>query len=161
RGAIKRLHAVSGGIPRVINLLCDRALMIGAERGVHDITASIVDEAADAISFRRPASEVDQPRVTRRPSRLLAFTGAAMAGLAVLALVAPLHRLIETPVPSLPDAPDVPLAEVVPPGIPPEWATIEAAASARAAAPPPVRRIPRPPIPPEPSVTPAPGENPP
>ena len=68
RRAIKRLHALSGGVPRVINLLCDRALMAGADRGVHEITPAMIDQASDALSFRRPAAEVDRPRacVTRR-----------------------------------------------------------------------------------------------
>ena len=66
KNAIKRLHTLSGGVPRIINLLCDRALMAGADRGVHEITSGMIDQAADAISFRRAAADVDRPQRQRR-----------------------------------------------------------------------------------------------
>lgn len=48
-GAIRRLHAAAGGIPRVLNHLATQALLEGMARGV-----SIVDEevAAAAVADR-------------------------------------------------------------------------------------------------------------
>src|SRR6185295_19549902 len=44
--ALDLVHATSAGVPRVINLMCDRALMFGARFGLRVITADIVAEAA-------------------------------------------------------------------------------------------------------------------
>lgn len=38
------IHAATDGIPRLINVLCDNALLIGYARGIHDIDRSIVAE---------------------------------------------------------------------------------------------------------------------
>ena len=142
RAALKRLHALSAGVPRVINLLCDRALMAGAERGVHEITPAMINEAADAVSFRRAPAEVDQPR---RRSRGLAWglAGSLVLGvLAAVTLTAPLHRFVQTDVPRPPVAPppDIP-AIVELPAPPNEPAPNDAASvSAGTAAPPPAAR---------------------
>jgi general secretion pathway protein A len=99
--AINRLHALSGGVPRVINVLADRALTAGAERGVHEITAELVDRAHDAVSFRR------RPARPERRSRTLVRTTAVLAPLGILAsmaLAAPMHRLVSAPLPPVPDA---------------------------------------------------------
>ena len=132
RSAIKRLHTVSGGVPRVINLLCDRALMAGAERGVHEIDAAMIDRAADAVSFRRPAAEVDRQAPHRFPRRLAAIAAAiVLLAIALIATLAPTHRLVDTVPPPLPPAPAPRIAEVVPPSIPADQPPIEAPAAAR------------------------------
>jgi general secretion pathway protein A len=128
KAAIKRLHAVSGGVPRVINLLCDRALMAGAERGVHEITPAMVDQAADAISFRRPPAEGDRP-VDAQRGRVRNATVAVLGVLAVVAVVMrlPVDRLVNAAPPALPPAPAPRVSEIPPLTIPPEEAEIEAA----------------------------------
>jgi general secretion pathway protein A len=55
-GAVDAVFRVSGGIPRVINLLCDRALMQGAHAGAGIITAGLVEEAATALTLKAPAA---------------------------------------------------------------------------------------------------------
>lgn len=45
KGAIRAVYKISGGTPRVINALCDRALLIGFTKEVHTITAAIVSRA--------------------------------------------------------------------------------------------------------------------
>jgi general secretion pathway protein A len=115
--AIKRLHALSGGVPRVLNQLCDRALMAGAERGVHEITPELVDRAADALSFRRrPAPPA--PRGWRRPALIAAAT-ALLAALG-LALFAPVHRIVAAEPPPLPPAPPPDIRALAPPTIEPD-----------------------------------------
>jgi len=45
RSAVRAVYKISGGTPRVINALCDRALLVGFTKEVHTISASIVQRA--------------------------------------------------------------------------------------------------------------------
>jgi general secretion pathway protein A len=72
--AIDVVHAVSGGVPRIINLLCDRALMIGSEAQTEKITDAFINDAAERLGLTVPAPS---PRAVlrgagRRKSRLIA-----------------------------------------------------------------------------------------
>jgi hypothetical protein len=88
----------------------------------------MIDQASDAISFRRPASEVDRPRGQRRIPMPATAGFAILAVLALTVTLAPLHRLVATEVPPLPDPPPVRVAEIATPPIPAEVeASIEAA----------------------------------
>ncbi len=49
RSAIRQIYKHSGGTPRMINAICDRALLIGYTREAHIITAAIVKKAAVEI----------------------------------------------------------------------------------------------------------------
>ena len=55
RSALRRVHALSRGIPRRINLLCDRALLGAYAAGVREVSAGIVQRAAAEV-FDAPAS---------------------------------------------------------------------------------------------------------
>ena len=115
RAAVKRVHALSGGVPRVINLLCDRALMAGAERGVHEITPELVERAADAVSFRRPA----MAHRAGWSAPVWVMTAAAVVALfVVMALSVPWHRMVQTERPSLPSRPPPRLWSIAPPPVP-------------------------------------------
>jgi general secretion pathway protein A len=50
--AIDLVHAYSGGVPRVINLLCDRALMVGAELRADIVSPPLIDEAAVRLELK-------------------------------------------------------------------------------------------------------------
>jgi general secretion pathway protein A len=52
--ALDVIYGASQGVPRVINLLCDRSLMIGAGFGLRTITADVVSEAATVLGLRTP-----------------------------------------------------------------------------------------------------------
>ena len=69
RFAVKAMTAayeVTGGIPRLINILCDNALLIGYARGRHTITSSIMREVAkDTISWDPQAPETPTERMIR------------------------------------------------------------------------------------------------
>lgn len=52
--ALDALYRYSAGVPRVINLLCDRALMAGAQTGASEITPAIVDRAAKVLDIKPP-----------------------------------------------------------------------------------------------------------
>jgi general secretion pathway protein A len=118
--AIKRVHAVSGGVPRVINLLCDRALMAGAQAGVHEITPEIVDRAADDVMVRRTDRRASA-MPARRSRRVLVAAAAVVAALVTIgaaAILAPWHQLVTAPPPPLPDAPAVALPAIRAPDVP-------------------------------------------
>jgi general secretion pathway protein A len=86
--AIDAIHGTSQGVPRVINLLCDRSLMIGAAFGLSTITADVVSESAAALGLRTP-----RPRVSAWRDRIRRWVGLAaglIALIAALLLFAPL-----------------------------------------------------------------------
>ncbi len=51
-GAIGKIYQISGGIPRVINSICDHALMIGFSTGLKKVTTSVIKECARDLQIR-------------------------------------------------------------------------------------------------------------
>ncbi len=47
--AIRRIHKHTNGIPRLINLLCDRALLGAFSQGLTNVEANIIDKAANEV----------------------------------------------------------------------------------------------------------------
>ncbi|HVD92004.1 MAG TPA: AAA family ATPase [Vicinamibacterales bacterium] len=78
--ALARIHRYTAGIPRLINLLCDRALLSGYSAHTNKILTYFVDEAAHALEFERP-------RKTMRAWVRQRFTAFA-AGMTAAALLA-------------------------------------------------------------------------
>ena len=76
-GALREIHRLSGGVPRIINVISDRALLGAYTREQHE---------ADGALVRRAASEVYGRPVLSPWFRGLAIAGAA-AGAALLGLV--------------------------------------------------------------------------
>ena len=78
---IRRLHRVTGGIPRLINVIADRALLGAYVRGEHRITPAIIARAA--------AEVLDGPRPVLRHwwRAALAAGGATAAAVALIATV--------------------------------------------------------------------------
>lgn len=74
--AIRLVSARSGGIPRVVNLLCDRALEIGCERQTRNIDPGVVRAAARDLKLARSST----PRVWRAEIA----TAAAVAAMVVM-----------------------------------------------------------------------------
>jgi general secretion pathway protein A len=77
--ALARIHRYTAGIPRLINLLCDRALLSGYSAHTNRIVPDLVDNAAESL-------ELQQPRRSMRGwirQRFAAFA----AGIAVAALL--------------------------------------------------------------------------
>jgi len=66
--ALDRVHRFSGGIPRLINLICDRALLAGFSERTNRITPELVDHAARSLDLQStPASPrrwLDLPRAS-------------------------------------------------------------------------------------------------
>jgi len=67
--AINRIWEFAGGIPRVINLLCDRALLIGYSKSSPIIDSKIVKEARQDFTHLRPRkSEIQRsPSSQKKP----------------------------------------------------------------------------------------------
>jgi general secretion pathway protein A len=52
--ALVEVHRLSGGIPRLINLICDRALLAGYSERAHRITPDMVVHAAASLDVHAP-----------------------------------------------------------------------------------------------------------
>ncbi len=98
KGALVAAHAVSGGVPRVLNLVCDRALLAGYAHGTRTITPATVRIAAREI---------------QGGARRLNGRGAAAAALAVASVLLAAGAIasfrstpaVATPAPTLEPAP--------------------------------------------------------
>jgi general secretion pathway protein A len=80
--ALLRLHALTGGVPRRINLLADRALLGAYATGQEKVDAAVVDKAAGEVFDRPPAA----PRRRRSDRWRPAVAWAALAGVVGLGL---------------------------------------------------------------------------
>ena len=78
RRALRLIHHYTGGIPRRINLLCDRVLMTAFVRETHRVSAAIV---------RRSAQELASPWQSKRLYWLRRATLGVGVGLGLLALL--------------------------------------------------------------------------
>jgi general secretion pathway protein A len=77
--ALVRVHRYTGGIPRLINLLCDRALLSGYSAHTNRIVPAFVESAAESL-------ELERPQRTLRAWVRQRFAGFA-AGIAVAGVV--------------------------------------------------------------------------
>ncbi|KQM69817.1 ExeA family protein [Xylophilus sp. Leaf220] len=68
RGALRRIHVAARGVPRRINLLCDRALLGGYATGARVVTAQIVDKAAREVFFQPTGRTPAAPRPAAVPA---------------------------------------------------------------------------------------------
>ena len=81
--ALKRIHLRARGIPRRINLLCDRALLGAFAAGQVSVSRALVDQAADEV-FVRP---LRAPSLWRRHLALVGLIGLSIAtGAALFAM---------------------------------------------------------------------------
>jgi general secretion pathway protein A len=79
RAALRLIHQLTRGVPRRINLLCDRALLGGYASGQALVTPAIVRQAAAEVFDAQPAAAV--PRRGPAPAAVgLAVLAAAVAG---------------------------------------------------------------------------------
>ncbi len=147
--ALARIHALCGGVPRRINVLCDRALLAAFEARVPRVTPELVDQAANDVFARAPqpqpaaaaaAAAASAPDTARAASN---HRGAwVAAGIALVAglLISPwLRNGLGGPQPAT-----RPTALAPPPGPAPASASASASASAPAAEPAPPVTVPAP-----------------
>ncbi len=110
--ALDLVHRYTGGVPRIINLLCDRALMKGAMARQHELTPEFVRQGAESLGLEMLAGARGRFRIPLKWPSLPRWVvlslagGAAMLGiLTLLLLFAPLDRLIDVTLPAAPPAP--------------------------------------------------------
>ena len=66
RGARKELFRVTGGVPRLVNVVCDGALLGGYARGVTNLGADVIEEVARDLQLTGEEGEFSAaPRDTR------------------------------------------------------------------------------------------------
>ena len=66
RSALRAIHLHSRGIPRLINTICDNALLLGFVRGTRKITSGIVaDVLKDLEGHRARAQQTERPEARR------------------------------------------------------------------------------------------------
>jgi general secretion pathway protein A len=84
--ALRRIHQVARGVPRRINLLCDRALLGAYSQGKQRVDKDIIDQAALEVFGPTPAV-VKKAAPARRWPLAVALGGAVLAGAAAMAAV--------------------------------------------------------------------------
>lgn len=72
RGALGRIHTLSGGVPRLVNVLCDRALLGAWSLGRHRVNRAVASQAGRELAGKVP----------RRWRRAAAWVAAALLLLA-------------------------------------------------------------------------------
>jgi general secretion pathway protein A len=87
--AMQRIHELSRGVPRRINLLCDRALLGAYASTQGRVDRAIVDKAASEVFDREHGGAANRWGSRRMAWGLAAVTGVALAALAVLLYSAP------------------------------------------------------------------------
>ena len=78
--ASKAVYRLSGGIPRLVNLLCDRAMMGAYGRQVEEVSARLVTEAAAEVLGTVSSNVTDPDRAGMPYGRLLIVTLALLCG---------------------------------------------------------------------------------
>jgi general secretion pathway protein A len=109
--AFDLVHALTGGVPRIINLVCDRALMVGCEQRTARIAEEHVAAAAAQLGIQVPKNKIKGERVSiataLRPTGMVAAV-IAVAIFGVLAVVVgyfvgnPVEVLRKDPYPPIP-----------------------------------------------------------
>lgn len=120
--ALRLVYRLSGGIPRLINLLCDRALLGGFAERTDRIGPELVHKAAEGLDLRRPARHRAGGWLARRAAIAMSgLLGAAAAGAvtAALDIGAPAGMVLPLP----PPPPALRLAAPWQPRVPPSEET--------------------------------------
>ena len=84
RRALRRVHVLSRGIPRRINLLCDRALLGAYAAGQHAVSKAIIERAAREVFGTLPPTRVASGARSPLPRWAVASMG-LVAGAAMVA----------------------------------------------------------------------------
>jgi general secretion pathway protein A len=66
RGALKELFAVTGGVPRLVNVVCDGALLTGFARGQTTLGRSVIREVANDLKLCEPSGGDAPPAAASR-----------------------------------------------------------------------------------------------
>lgn len=109
RGALRAIYRLSKGIPRLINIICDRALLGAYSQNAHRVSAGIV---------RQAARETLQPRsynLQRRLTPVWRALALSAIGLALIGVGHWLPRVDSPPVAALADLSSTSVLNIPPP----------------------------------------------
>jgi general secretion pathway protein A len=107
-GALREVHRLSGGIPRIVNVICDRALLGAFTREEHGVSGGLIRQAASEV-YGRPMMA---------PWVRWASAAVGLAGVVVLATV--LWKLWQAPENDVPASATAAVPEPAPAGADPE-----------------------------------------
>lgn len=106
--ALDQVHALSRGVPRLVNLLCDRALLLGARDHVHDVGPDLIRRAGVALDM--VAEEPALPPRRRWHGWVVIGGMALVLTVAAVLAFAPVADWVKAPLPDLPGPPHVAVA---------------------------------------------------
>lgn len=110
--ALREVHRLSGGVPRLINIICDRALLGAYTEDQHEVGAKLVRRAASEVFGQRLAPAWLTPLIVGCSLLLLLAAGVALRQLGIWPRLAsaPAAALAQRPAPTvvLPRAPAPP-----------------------------------------------------
>jgi general secretion pathway protein A len=123
--ALDAVHEISGGVPRVINLVCDRALMGASEAKTDIISEEFVRQGATALGIAapRPQRRNAISRVAVEPAQMgvaALLIGAVVLALSFVSLGSPFTLLGGTDLPAMAAPPSAILRPAPPSPQPPE-----------------------------------------
>ncbi len=97
--AFDLVHALSGGVPRMINLICDRSLMAAAAKQTNRVTEDHIVQAAGNLSLEVPKNKIkgERAETAARPLDHKRWRLAAAAAAAVI-LVGTAIALLGNPI---------------------------------------------------------------
>ena len=106
RAALLRIHEIARGVPRRINLLCDRVMLGAYAHGRHSIDEAMIEKAAREVFGRSETATPDRAKISRGAGvGLVAATTLALAALIAFAAFSGWQRLGPSPAASLASAP--------------------------------------------------------
>ena len=96
RKALQRIHEIARGVPRRINLLCDRVMLGAYAHGKHSADVPMIEKAAHEVFGRSESSMPDRSGVGRGAGTgLIVATGLALAALLAFAVYGGWRRFAE------------------------------------------------------------------
>ena len=159
---VDELYRVTGGVPQLVNLVCDRALLISSRDRAHDVSVDAVQRASRALNLAALDVAPDRVPHARAGVRLWKWmVPAVVMGMAVV-LAAAFAANIDLRLPPLPGVPHVAAAAAAEPIPVPPTLEFETLPALGPPAPPPVPAFEPQALPPEqpteapPAETPAP-----
>ncbi|MEO8523337.1 MAG: AAA family ATPase [Caldimonas sp.] len=105
RKALQRIHEIARGVPRRINLLCDRAMLGAYAHGKHQIDTAMVEKSAREVFGKSEPTGPDRSRFGSSAGLgMFIATGVALSALLVFAVYGA-YRKFATPEPPATIAP--------------------------------------------------------
>ena len=95
RKALQRIHEIARGVPRRINLLCDRSMLGAYAHGKHQIDTEIVEKSAREVFGKSEPAGPDRLRFgSGAELGLVVATGVALTALLVFAIYAGYRKFV-------------------------------------------------------------------